>query len=119
MAINEIKSSSGYIGPEPKIKLNQYNIFEDKVERVYNVIVHIFSIGDVEDPEIYAAEPIWKWQQSDCGKWVMEHALESPVWHRLLEPATLSYRFSITAKFRERDYTFWCLKWADSVAHQR
>jgi hypothetical protein len=30
-------------------------------------------MGDVEDPEIYAAQPIWDWQQTDKGHWVMEH----------------------------------------------
>jgi len=35
---------------------------------------HRFTLGDVEDPEIYAAAPIWEWQQTEQGQWVMEHA---------------------------------------------
>jgi hypothetical protein len=119
MAINKIKSSSGYLGPEPKSELRQYNIVEDRVEKIYKIVVHEFLVADMEDPEIYAAEPIWKWQQTEAGKWIMEHAAESPVWHRALEAQTLSYRFKVVAKLRERDYTFWCLKWADTVARQR
>ena len=29
-------------------------------------------MGDVEDPEIYCAEPIYQWQQTPAGKWCME-----------------------------------------------
>jgi len=31
-------------------------------------------MGDVDDVDIYVAEPIWRWQQTDQGRWVMEHA---------------------------------------------
>ena len=30
-------------------------------------------MGDVEDPELYAAEPLYKWQQTEQGQWVMEN----------------------------------------------
>ena len=30
-------------------------------------------MGDVEDPELYAAQPLWEWQQTDQGQWVMKH----------------------------------------------
>jgi len=33
-------------------------------------------MGDVEDPELYAAEPLYKWQQTEQGQWVMEHCLD-------------------------------------------
>ena len=41
-------------------------------------IVHEFSLSDVDDPDLLAAEPIWNWQQSDSGKWVMENAYDKP-----------------------------------------
>ncbi len=31
-------------------------------------------MGDVEDPEIYAAHRIYEWQQNDKGKWAMSNA---------------------------------------------
>lgn len=31
-------------------------------------------MGDVEDPDIYAAQPIYEWQQTEQGTWAMEHA---------------------------------------------
>jgi hypothetical protein len=119
MSISEIKSSSGYLGPEPKNKLYEYNLVENRVEKIYKVVVHEFLVADSEDPVLYAAHPLWEWEQTDIGKWVTEHAAETPVWHRQMEPQTLSHRFRIEAKLKEKDYTFWCLKWADIVARQR
>jgi hypothetical protein len=116
MSISEVKSGSGYIGPEPKTRLQTYNMAGDRIEKIYNVVVYEFAMGDVEDPEIYAAEPIWRWQQTEQGQWIMEHAAESPVWHRNIDANTVSFRFIITAKLREKDYTFWCLKWANTLA---
>lgn len=42
------------------------------------MVVHTFNVGDVEDPFVYAAEPIWKWENTEQGKWVMAHATETP-----------------------------------------
>lgn len=38
------------------------------------VTFHSFSMGDVDDVDIYVAEPIYHWQQTDHGRWVMQHA---------------------------------------------
>lgn len=38
------------------------------------ITFHKFSMGDVDDVDIYAAEPIWQWQQTEQGRWVMDHA---------------------------------------------
>jgi len=35
-------------------------------------------MGDVEDPEIYAAFPIHEWEGTDHGKWVKKHATKPP-----------------------------------------
>ena len=40
--------------------------FQDN-EPVRTILVHEFIIGDVEDPEIYAADPLLKWQESEEG----------------------------------------------------
>lgn len=82
---------------------------------IKNVVVHSFELSDVEDPDIYAAEPIWAWQQTDSGKWVMKHAVEEPIWHRIMDPARYCYKYRITAKLTDKDYTFWCLKWPSIV----
>ena len=59
--------------------------------------VHEFTMGDVEDPDLYAAEPMWKWQSSEMGQWVMEHAVETPFWHRHVDPYSYGYKYYIVA----------------------
>jgi hypothetical protein len=31
-------------------------------------------MGDVDDIDIYVAQPIYEWQQTEQGRWVMENA---------------------------------------------
>ena len=73
-------------------------------------VVHTFKLGDVDDPEIYAAEPIYQFQQSEKGKWVMENSLEEPYWTRHFEFNTYGYVYAIKAKFMDKDYTYFKLK---------
>ena len=114
MAINQIKQMDGYLGAPPTKETQQFMVIEDRVHKVYTVVVHEFKLGDVDDVEIYAAQPLWEWQESDMGKWVMSHALESPMWHRRNEMSTWEQRFIITAKLKDKDYTFWQLKWGST-----
>ena len=75
--------------------------------------VHQFLLGDVEDPQVYAAPPIWEWQQSEAGQWVKEHALSTPVWQTITCPNTYSYKVRIVADLREEDITYFKLKWGN------
>lgn len=38
------------------------------------VTFHSFGMGDVDDVDVYVAEPISRWQHTEQGRWVMEHA---------------------------------------------
>ena len=80
-----------------------------------SVIVHRFKMGDVEDPDLYAAQPLWEWQQSEMGAWVMEHSVETPMWHRQANPNQYHTDYAVQAWLKGADYTFWVLKWADHV----
>ena len=77
-----------------------------------DVVVYNFPMGDVEDPDLYAAQPLYEWQQSEAGKWVMEHAVEPPFWTRQADLSSYGYRYYIVARLKESDQTFWKLKWA-------
>ena len=46
--------------------------------KTHKFTVHTFNMGDVEDPEIYAAGPLFEWQNTENGKWVMENAVDKP-----------------------------------------
>ena len=74
------------------------------------MIVHAFRVADAEDPDIYAGEPLWEWQQTEAGKWVMENAVEKPSWHRNLDHMTYSYQYQIRARLTPEQITFFELK---------
>ena len=77
-----------------------------------NIVVHEFTMGDVEDPDLYAAQPLWNFEKSEKGQWVMEHALESPVWQRQIDYTTFGYRYKVAARLTEQDITYFLLRWA-------
>ena len=67
-------------------------------------------MGDVEDPELYAAEPIINWQKTDAGKWAMENGHD--VSYRIsTDYNTFGYRVIIYGNLEEKDYTFFKLKY--------
>ena len=37
------------------------------------ITFHSFGMGDVEDPELYAAQPLYEWQQTAQGQWVINN----------------------------------------------
>jgi len=73
-------------------------------------IVHTIMMGDVEDPDLYVAEPIWKWQQTEAGQWVMGNAVDTPIWHRTSDVFNYGYVYTITAKLKAIDHTYFKLK---------
>ena len=89
----------------------QVKIIGDRAVRYSDVCVHEFTMGDVEDPELYAAQPLWEWQESEAGSWVMEHAVEQPYWIQSLDYNSWGHRFKVMARLSEPDQTFWILKW--------
>jgi len=94
---------------------HQYNIVGDKIVEVQEVTVYTFTMGDVEDPDLYAGEPLYKWQQSEMGQWIMEHAVETPVWHRQADIVNYGHRYIIRAKLAGKDLTYFYLKWQDLI----
>lgn len=109
MALNNL--NRGYLGDQPTSRTHDVMVIDGIARKIHNVVVHEFFIVDAEDPILYAAEPIVKWENSESGSWIKKHAIESPIWHRLHDPSTMGYKFAITAKLIDKDYTFWALKW--------
>ena len=89
----------------------QVKIIGDRAIRFRDVCVHEIRMGDVEDPDLFVAQPIYEWQESDAGKFIMEHAVEKPYWIRNLDQATYGQRYRIIARLSDPDQTFWRLKW--------
>jgi len=84
------------------------------VKEIHKVVVHRFRLSDVEDPEIYAAGPIWNWQQSDAGKFVMENAIESPVYHQQIDYVHYGYQYAITAELEKKKLAEFYLRFGNN-----
>ena len=74
------------------------------------IVVHTFNMGDVDDPDLYAADPLYQWQTSEEGQWVMERALDTPVWNRLADPMYYGHKYIVTATFDPKTLTEYYLR---------
>ena len=109
----------GYLGKEKLPQTYDTIVIGNKAYRTYKVVVHKFLMGDVEDPDLYAAQPLWEWQQSEMGEWVMERAVDTPEWHRRADMMQYGYEYAIVAKLKDIDYTFWALKWGQEAVDRK
>jgi hypothetical protein len=74
------------------------------------IIVHAFTMGDVDDPDLYAAEPLYQWQKSEAGTWVMENAADTPEWHRQNDHTSFGHKYIVTAVFEMKKLTEYYLR---------
>jgi hypothetical protein len=74
-------------------------------------VVHTIRMGDVEDPDLFVAQPIYEWQQTEAGKWIMENSNPTPSWHRNMDYTTYGYTYQIRAYLTHKQLTFWKLKY--------
>ena len=95
-------------------KPDEWRLVDDQAVKFSDVKVYEFNMGDVEDPDLYAAQPLYEWQQTEAGQWVMEHAVDKPFWHRAVNPYTFGYTYYIIARLSEQNQTYWALKWQKS-----
>jgi hypothetical protein len=91
----------------------EVKIIGDRAVRFRDVCVHEIRMGDVEDPDLFVAQPIYEWQQSDAGKFIMENAVDKPYWSRSMDPHTYGHLYRIVARLSEQNETFWKLKWGN------
>ena len=78
-------------------RIHDVMVIDNVAHRIHKVVVHQFKLGDVDDPELYAAQPLWEWQQSEAGKYIMENSVEVPMWHRQHDTVVWGYSYAITA----------------------
>lgn len=90
---------------------NKYTVVGDRVEEVREIIVHTFTVGDVEDPDLYAASPLIEWEKSELGQWIMRNACDTPTWHRTIDHSSFMYKYQIRAKLMGPALTEWLLKY--------
>jgi hypothetical protein len=73
-------------------------------------VVHTIKMSDCDDPDLLVAEPIYNWQQTDMGKWVMENSLPKASWHRHADFNTYGYIYQIRAYLTPQQITYFELK---------
>lgn len=110
----KMDTDRGWLGEIPTKDLYEFTVVDGRVEKSKTVVVHSFTMGDVEDPDLYAAEPLIKWEQSEQGQWIMENAVETPSWHRMADPYNYGYRYEIRARLQGPILTEWLLRYGDT-----
>lgn len=76
------------------------------------IVLKTISVGDVEDPEIYVAQPIWEWQQTEQGSWCMRHG-QNLTYHRVIDYSAFANKYTITGDFTDEDYLYYTLRWGN------
>lgn len=94
-----------------KPPMTKYVLVGDRVEEVKTIVVHEFSMGDVDDPDLYAAQPLYEWEKSEIGQWVMKNACDTPTWYRMADQLSYGYRYQIRAKLMGPALTEWLLRY--------
>jgi hypothetical protein len=89
----------------------EVKIVNGRPVRFRDICVHAFRTADVEDPDIMASEPLWQWQQSNQGQWIMAQAEAKPYWIRAIDHNTYGYQYRIMARLSEQMECFWRLRW--------
>ncbi len=71
--------------------------------------VHTFNMGDVEDPDLWAAQSLYEFEQSEKGKWVMKNSVPTPSWYRI--PSHYGWTYEIRAYLSPNQVTYYKLKY--------
>jgi len=77
------------------------------------IIVHKIEMGDVEDPELYAAAPIMSWENSEKGQWLQKNSKQQMEYIVRPNQETYGWMVLIFAWLEEQDLTYFKLKWGE------
>jgi hypothetical protein len=80
----------------------RYKVNDNIVQEIHKLVVHKFDVADVDDPDIYAAGPLFDWERSEAGQFVMKNAEDNPKWHRHMDPMFMGYRYVIIAELEKK-----------------
>jgi len=73
-------------------------------------LVKEIRMGDCEDPYLYAAEPIYQWEQSEEAKW-LKSKCDDLVFFVDSDPVTWGFKIRIYAPLTGEALTFYNLKY--------
>ena len=88
---------------------------DNQVDEIHTMAVHKIHMGDVEDPDLMVAQPIWEWQQSPQGQFVMDNAMIVPKWERVQNPMYMGWTYVIIAELEAKKLTEYYLKFGKFI----
>lgn len=83
------------------------------IEEIHKVVVHRFKINDLDDPDIHAADPLWRWQHSEQGQFIMANAEDTPIWHKRMNVASYGYDYAVIAELESKKLSEFYLRWGN------
>jgi hypothetical protein len=69
-------------------------------------------MGDVEDPELYAAWPLGEFMDTEKGHWIRNNCRD-PQYIIRPDPSTHGHRVIVYGELSDTDATFFQLKWGN------
>ena len=81
------------------------------MSNIIKAVIGKLTLGDVEDPEVYAAGPLMEWQESEKGQWCMENCIAAPYYTIMQDYGSWGYTIKIVGDLTEKDYTYFTLRW--------
>jgi hypothetical protein len=66
-------------------------------------------MGDVEDPDLLAAQSLFEFEKSEKGEWVMKNSAPVASWHRM--PKDYGWQYQIRAYLTPEKMTYYKLKY--------
>ena len=76
-------------------------------------LVKEIQMGDVDDPDLMVAFPIYEWQQTDMGKWCMKHATNI-YYSTTIDGYNYGYRTTIVGDLEDKLATEFLLRWKNA-----
>ena len=75
------------------------------------ITFHSFSMGDVDDPELYASLPLGEFMATDTGQWIRANCRD-PQYVIRPDPHSYGTKVSVYGEVEEPAATEYFLKWA-------
>ena len=69
-------------------------------------------MGDVEDPELYAAIPLGEFMSTEKGKWVRNNCLD-PQYIIRTDPHSFGIKVFVYGNVEDKQAVEWILRWGD------
>jgi hypothetical protein len=74
------------------------------------ITFHTFSMGDVEDPELYAAMPLGEFMSTEKGQWIRNNCLD-PQYIIRPDVNTFGVQVIVYGEVEDKSATEYLLKW--------